>query len=72
VLLFSWRVIPENNRCVIGIRIGDEDTRATREVDRVGPAGLVGSEHAGDPAAASSDRANSASARLSNLPTSTM
>jgi hypothetical protein len=49
VLLFTWRVIPENDRRVIGIRIGDQDTCAAREVDRVSAGGLVGSEHAGDP-----------------------
>jgi hypothetical protein len=48
-LLFTWRVIPENHCRVIGIRIGDQDTRAAREVDGVGASGLVGSDHAGDP-----------------------
>jgi hypothetical protein len=28
VLLFTWRVIPENHRRVMGVRIGDQDTRA--------------------------------------------
>jgi hypothetical protein len=49
VLLFTWRVIPENHRRVMGVRISDQDTRAARAVDWVGASGLVGSEHAGDP-----------------------
>jgi hypothetical protein len=64
--------MPEDHRRVMGVRIGDQDTRAAREVDGVGASGLVGSDTQGIPAAASSDRANSASARVSNLPTSTM
>jgi hypothetical protein len=28
VLLFTWRVMPENHRRVMGVRIGDQDTRA--------------------------------------------
>jgi hypothetical protein len=37
--------MPENHRCVVGVRVGDEDTHMARQVTG-GGAGLVGSEHA--------------------------
>ena len=49
VLLFAWRVMSEDHRRVMGVRIGDQDPRAARAVDGVGASGPVGSEHAGDP-----------------------
>jgi hypothetical protein len=28
LLRFTWRVVPENHRRIMGVRIGDQDTRA--------------------------------------------
>src|SRR5512132_4386399 len=49
LILFTWRVIAENHCRVMGVGIGDQDTRTVRAVDGVGASGLVGSEHAGNP-----------------------
>ena len=42
------RLVGQDRRRVLGVRLVDEETRAAREVERVGTAGVVGCDHGRD------------------------
>jgi hypothetical protein len=65
-LLLSVGVGPfgQDGGRVFGVRFVDEETRAAREVERVGTAGVVGYDLGGIPAAVSAVWASSASLRV--------